>query len=205
MGAIVGMMLGDASVITHYKSPTKQAYLQIKHFTKQQEYLLYKAELLRQLTRVRVQKAESYDKRTGQTYQSISCITLCHPLYTRLRESMYPAGHKVVDPWWLEKLDERGLALWYLDDGSVNETQCYIASLGFSYPENYLLSSYIWNRFGIHANVRRHAGRGQPILYIPAKSRQRLREIILPYAQFTNMIYKVPNERPQDILGDETV
>ena len=206
MGAVVGMLLGDASVITHYKSPTRQAYLQLKHSTKQEAYALYKAELLRQLTHVRVQKSENYDKRTGQTYEAISVVTRCHPFYTRLREAFYPAGHKVIDPFWLERLDERGLALWFLDDGSTSESQCYLATLAFSWPDNYVLSRFIWNRFGIHANVRRHAGRGQPILYIPAKSRQKLREILLPYAQFTNMIYKVPNERPLErFQGDETV
>lgn len=193
--AVVGMLLGDASIIPHSKSPTGQCYMQLKHSLKQKDYALYKAELLRQLTSVKVYEGvAATDKRTGKQYEWIRVVTKTHPLYTRLRERFYPSGHKVVDMTWSEKLDERGLALWYFDDGTWAPSQCYIYTLGFSEPENRFLAGMVWKKFQIHADVRKWHG-GKWTLYIPTKSHQRLREIVAPYASLTRMIYKLPNER----------
>lgn len=202
-GAIVGMLLGDGCAVRHRKGKVP-TYLSIEHSTKQTTYAQYKASILGELTHVRTRIGARLDPRTGHTYESVYVKTRCHPLYTKLRDAFYPSGRKVVDPFWLSKLDERGLALWYLDDGSTSDTQCYLATCGFSWPENQVLAAKLWQGFGIHANVRRHGPKGQPILYIPAKSRTRLREILLPHATRADLLYKVPNERPRD-AGDEIV
>jgi hypothetical protein len=57
------------------------------------------------------------------------------------------------------------------------------------------MAKLIWERFGIHAEVRRWA-KGKPILRIPSKSRQALRDLIAPYAELANLRSKLPDVRP---------
>jgi len=191
--AIVGMILGDASVIQ--QSPNN-AWLQFRHSLAQKDFALWKANILRQVTHVSVTESEGYvDKRTGKKYPFINVKTRAHPFYVKMRQAFYPVQHKVVDPFWLERLDERGLAIWYLDDGTTKEGHCYLATLAFSWPENQIMAQFIWKRFGLHVDVRRWT-KGKPILRIPTKSRQALRDILAPHAEPANMAYKLPDVRP---------
>lgn len=181
-GAVVGMLLGDASVI---QLPSGKAYLQIRHSLAQKDYALWKADILRQITHVSVTESEGYlDARTGKKYPFINVKTRTHPLYTKLRQAMYPVRHKVVDPFWLNKVDERGFAIWYFDDGTSKDYHCYLATLGFSWPENQVIAQRIWSRFGIHAEVRRWS-KGKPIVRIPSKSKQALRDLLAQYAELS--------------------
>lgn len=186
--AVVGMLLGDASIIP-------AGYMQFRHAEKQKAYALYKADILRQITHVHVSESEGYvDARTGKKYPFVNVKSRTHPLYMRLRQAFYPTSHKVVDPFWLRKLDERGFALWYLDDGTSKEFHCYLATLSFSWPENHLIAKFLWERFELHADVRRW-DKGKPIIRIPAKAKQRLRDLLTPYAEQTGLEYKLPNVR----------
>lgn len=191
--AIVGMVLGDASVI---RSKTGACYLSFRHSLAQKDFALWKADILRQVTHVGVTESEGYlDARTGKKYPFINVRTRTHPLYSKMRQAFYPVQHKVVDPFWLNKLDERGFAIWYFDDGTSKDYHCYLATLAFSWPENHVMAKFIWERFGLHAEVRRWA-KGKPILRIPAKSRQTLRDLLAPYAEPANIMSKLPDVRP---------
>lgn len=191
--AVVGMVLGDASVIA---TSNGISYLQFRHSLAQKGYALWKADILRQITHVNVTESEGYlDARTGKKYPFINVKTRTHPLYTKMRQAFYPVQHKVVDPFWLKKLDKRGFAIWYFDDGTSKDYHCYLATLSFSWPENHLMAEYIWNTYGIHAEVRRW-DKGKPILRIPAKSRQELRDVLAPFAELANLPSKLPDVRP---------
>lgn len=214
VGSIVGMLLGDASVVVHQG---KDAYLTMRHCAAQRQYALYKAELLKELTHVRVYEGMTPDARTGRTYHWIQVVTRRHPLYSRLRRDWYGTGRKAVVPFWLQKLDQRGFAIWYFDDGMTKPrhraaasgwmtgTVLYLATLAFSWPECDLLSTTLHKKFGLHTRVRRWVG-GKPILYVQAKSHQRVRDLLAPYAEAAGMTYKLPDAQPQQLpLGDETV
>ena len=38
-------------------------------------------------------------------------------------EENIPKNTKIVPDWILDNLDERGIAIWYMDDGSINKRQ----------------------------------------------------------------------------------
>jgi hypothetical protein len=192
--AVIGMILGDASLIQ--ARGCHGAYLQFRHSPAQREYALWKAEILRSITHVSVTESDGYlDARTGKKYPFINVKTRQHPLYTKLRQAFYPVRHKVVDPFWLNKLDERGFAIWYFDDGTSKPYHSYLATLGFSWPENQVMAKFIWERFGLHAQVRRW-DKGKPIVQFPTKSRQALRDLLAQYAEPASMGYKLPDVRP---------
>jgi hypothetical protein len=193
--AVVGMVLGDASLIQ--AKNCNGAYLQFRHSLAQKDYALWKADILRQLTHVSVDESDGYlDARTGKKYPFINVKTRQHPFYTKLRQAFHPVRHKVVDPFWLNKLDERGFAIWFFDDGTSKAYSSNLATLAFSWPENQVIAKFLWHRFGIHAQVRRW-DKGKPIVQIPSKSRQRLRDILTPFAEPASMGYKLPDVRPQ--------
>lgn len=188
------MLLGDASIIPHERSPKGACYLQFKHSTKQEEYALAKASLLEALTGINIQYATTIDKRTGNEYSSVIVRTRCHPFYQDLREAFYNHGHKVVPPFWLGKLNQAGLAYWYFDDGCFKKNGvCEIATLSYSWPENEYLSNLLFQRFGVHSKVCRHGK--YPILRVPAKSRELLGSLVQPFAT-SDVAYKVPHGSP---------
>lgn len=192
--AVVGMVLGDASIIQ--VKGRNGAYLQFRHSLAQKEFALWKANILREITHVSVTESEGYlDSRTGKKYPFVNVKTRQHPLYLRLRQAFYPVRHKVVDPFWLNKLDERGFAIWFFDDGTAQSYHCNIATLAYSWPENQVIAKFLWQRFELHAQVRRW-DKGKPIVQIPAKARQRLRDVLTPYAEPASMGYKLPDVRP---------
>lgn len=192
--AVIGMILGDGSIVK--ASGRSGSYLSIRHSLAQKDYALWKASILRQITQVSFTESDGYpDPRTGKKYPFCNVKTRCHPFFAKLRQAFYPVQHKVVDPFWLDKVDERGFAIWYLDDGTSKEYHCYLATLGFSWPENQVMAEFIWKRFGIHADVRRWS-KGKPIIHIPSKSRQALRDLLTPYAEPAKMTYKLPDVRP---------
>ena len=59
-------------------------------------------------------KQGKWKKRT--TY---SIRTIRHPVFTNIHKLTYHNGKKLVTREWLDKLDERGLAVWFFDDGNT--------------------------------------------------------------------------------------
>ena len=190
---IAGMLLGDAGV---FCDRGKNAYLRMQHGMKQKGYLLHKAEILKQLTSVNVNVLNPSGKKNP--YHQIACATKRHPLYTRVREITYPDGKKTVTPTWLSWLDEHGLALWYMDDGSLCKTRnknksgrlrvasrrIHLNTCGFTLEENELLRNFIQERFGIKFYINKagdYQGRTYHRLVAGAKEANKLFEIIRPY------------------------
>lgn len=192
-GTLVGTVLGDSSII--HPTKLKHAYCQFRHSLKQEQYALWKASILGDLTHVNVTYGECEDRRLKDPVtRFINVKTRCHPLYTKFRERMYAPGHKVVDPFLLNTMDERGFACWFFDDGNVKEYQAYIFTMSFSVPENEILSNFLWKRFELHSTVVRY--NNKPTLRIPAKSMGRLRELLTPFAEQAGMSSKLPNVHP---------
>jgi len=125
--------------------------------------------------------------------------TSCMPLFESVWDVVRRDGKKQVNPEWLSKVNPRGLAYWFMDDGSVqrnhnhnnkNRGQVYNAALhteGFSEQENHLLSDFLSFEYGVGAQVKQT--RDHFYLYIPRKSAVRLLEVVEPYLH-ESMAYK---------------
>ena len=111
--AVVAMTLGDGCI-------RAEGSLGVKHSTRQAEYLRHKAEIVQWLQRRPVHIAEREDNTTFGVFPSIGFITQERPLYKRLRKLMYPSGVKTITRKALDYLDVRGLAIWFMDDGSTS-------------------------------------------------------------------------------------
>ena len=206
-GIIAGMMLGDGCLFKG--EANKNFSLRLQHTIKQEEYLLHKAKILEELTSAKVHYIKPTDKKHPNW--NVRCTTKGHPFYTNVRKIVYPHGKKQVTPTWLCWLNEEGLAIWYMDDGTLMKSYGYnksgkrriksrhikLCTQGFSYEENLLLRDFIQDRFGVNFK----AWRDGKYYHLGASPREAnklfdiIRPFILPCMKYKlDMQYEQSNE-----------
>lgn len=186
---IYGSLLGDLSITRPSSGYPRLAFT---HGEPQREYAKHKADLLARF-------ACTYREAPNGGYGTTSCqgATSCIPILEDVWKTVRPFGPKQVTERWLEKIDARALAYWYMDDGSVsrgkgrgNSGELLSSSLhteGFSLSENELLAHFLAERFGVSAQVRPQ--RKYFYIYLPRKEAIRLAGIVAPYLH-PSMRYK---------------
>lgn len=117
--AVIGMTLGDSYLAQAHKRPNvKMRYV---HSPKQTAYGYWKASVLEQLTPLPVRVYNVTAKlNNGKSYEQVCFETSSHTLFKRLRKLAYPGGKKAATARLLDYLTPLGLAIWYMDDGSIN-------------------------------------------------------------------------------------
>jgi Ni,Fe-hydrogenase III large subunit len=117
--------------------------------------------------------------------------TIAHTEFQVYREMFYPNGKKVLTTETVEYLlsSPAVLAYWYMDDGSRHHTGAYnLHTEGFTFEENQLLAKVLESKFLLKVNI--HKKLDKFLLYIPASSKERFRELIEPYI-VPSMRYKL--------------
>lgn len=125
---LIALCIGDG-YITHQKQIRKGRtyqynYLEISHGQHQGEYIQWKADLCTSITgkkstvRRKKYKAKkilgiNVEESLGYTFTNTS------PYFRVLRKWLYPNNKKKLSKKMLSYLDEQGLAIWYMDDGST--------------------------------------------------------------------------------------
>lgn len=181
---IVGSILGDGSIggkIDRYRN--FQFYE--CHESKQNDYVDWKTNILKEQF-----LAKSWYKKGGKEMQ-----TATHPIFTLLRDEFYPerihSRKQIMPTNRIEKLDELGLLIWYLDDGTHGRKK---NRLGKVLPRLYpTIAAKGWRDDDLEEAVRiinKNLGLEMKVLYskwrchgreeinkivrIPAKSRDKL-------------------------------
>jgi recombination protein RecA len=102
---LLGGSLGDGSL---RRTGTHTATFRVGHGVAQKDYLGWKHRMLAPLART-----------IGPVGRGFGFDTLATPALADLRAELYDAdGHRTASAWALDRLDARGLAVWYGDDGS---------------------------------------------------------------------------------------
>ena len=102
---LLGSILGDGSLRT---TGTHTASFRLGHSHAQKDYMGWKHWML-----------EPFARRIGPVGKGIGFDTVAMPALADMRAELYAAdGSRTVSVSVLEKLDARGLAVWYGDDGS---------------------------------------------------------------------------------------
>ena len=105
-----GTLLGDGCI------SAQSAHLHFGHSQRQAEYALFKSELLQELS-PRVQELEVAAVVGGpRSYPIVHVRTLAHRALGVLRRDFYRPT-KRVPPWVAHQLNDRMLAIWFMDDG----------------------------------------------------------------------------------------
>lgn len=130
---ILGSILGDANL---NKTP-KSALFEESHCMRQEEYLLWKRKYA--LSRFKTQI--KYYPTKVRLWTEVS------PLFADLRKRLYPLGKKIITKEILEELKPLGIAVWFMDDGSMNlRSGGDLSTDGFTENENYLIRDYFNNK-----------------------------------------------------------
>ena len=186
---IIGMLLGDAWVTFNRKT----AILSYYHSPKQEEYIKFKKGLLETIG---YECKLTYSPKTKNNYPKYKLWTKAYRslnLYRLMYSFRNTPGKrkKRIVKSMLNRLDEFGLALWFMDDGYNNPTRNYmhLATYCFSLEENELIKDFFKSRWDIDTKIYRRKNQYFLVWY---KDAPKLKEILKPYISLVpSMLYKI--------------
>ena len=193
---ILGMLLGDGSLKIQNKY--SNANLQIRHSETQKEYLLWKAEMLKEIAgdrSVKVQKADGYSKNKKWRFVSKRLSSL-----TALQRITHKHNKLRIKRAWLNQMTPLSLAVWWCDDGSLisyGGRKGVFCTDGFDEASVKILARYlgiVWNIRTVVAPVgRKRDGTQEQYWRLWIRSQEELKKflrIILPYIPVPSMLSK---------------
>lgn len=186
---LYGSLLGDMSIDTNWKN----ARPIISQGGEQLAYFEHKCEIFKNLIGEPSTK-DRYDKRTKKYYHKYIAKFLTNPIYTELKAKLYPNGIKTVTKYWLDKVTARGLAYWFMDDGTSSGV---IATNSFSKEECLLIVDWFKEKWDIECTLQKSINNvhEQYVIYIRSKSRPKFYNLVKPYF-IPSMLYKLENWNP---------
>lgn len=111
---LIGLLLGDGTISNNF-------VFKLSHSEKQREYLEWKISQLNNLG-IKNNGLKEYESTCGYNigkkvlYSQLSII----PIIKVLRRVFYKPKKYLGNRRLLNKLDRRGIAIWYMDDGHIN-------------------------------------------------------------------------------------
>ena len=149
---IVGGLFGDGYLYLQHAHGWA-SYLET-HSDAQAAYLEWKRDELKRLTpgMVVVRRPD----RTPMHYMT----TRRSPALTHYRHVFYPEGKKIVPDTMLNLLGPLGLAVWFMDDGSLaKKGHMILCTNAWPFEDQVRISQYFFNRWGIQSIPELIAGR----------------------------------------------
>jgi DNA polymerase III gamma/tau subunit len=166
---VYGSLMGDAS-IGKSKSKAKRIKrgttprLRFRHGTKQEQYLLFKQNLINDMVAAPSKKCmhvgwEGCDPITTFRFNSLTDRSLVSVYNTVIKDRK-----RTISKEWLEKIDWAGLAFWFMDDGSCNTyfnkdgTQRWSVrfhTYAFTLEEHELLKEFLEESFGLKCSIHK--------------------------------------------------
>ncbi len=184
---IIGGLLGDLSC--RIKKTCKYACLEGGHGAKQKEYMIWKLKLMNRLNfKIRKSKINTY------LFQSKSFKSLNH--YYNL---FYKKGHKKIDKGILDQLNDFGILIWFLDDGSLNKRDkvMYLHTNGFSYSEQLIIKNWFKGKYKLNPKnyksigTKKYNGKVWYYLYFTVKDTKKLLSLFNNFEVPDCMKYKL--------------
>lgn len=130
---VIGSFLGDGSLDKRSKYNTYT--IKFTHGIKQIEYLKFKCDIfnIKKITNIK----SGYTKKKN-IYQSNRSKTFI-----------------IEKPMWeyIEDIDARGLAIWYMDDGSISNDSIMIHSNDFNFDEHLIMQRILKTNFDIECSI----------------------------------------------------
>lgn len=176
-----GSLLGDASGSL---SCSGNCYLKFAHSHIQEDYLRWKHQVMLPFS----MKICEYNT----TQHWFEFVTRTGHQFKFLHSMFYPESKKIV-PDDLSLLTPFAIAVWYMDDGSINrrDRRYIFATNCFSDLEvNRLIEKLATYNVIARLTHRNFRDKHYPIMVVSAKSYTTLRELMLPYV-IPSMRYKV--------------
>lgn len=197
IAALYGMILGDACIGYDKRCASENIRIGVTHGEDQLDYMKIKQKMFGiENFHILIGGKSGYCDNKIYRGQIIT-----DPKITgSVLNDCFINNKKIVTAAMANKINEIGLALWYLDDGSIkhrdDNSKCnpnvIIATNAYTKEENEILIDMLKNKFGIDCNLRSEKDKYWCI-YITVKGTKRLFELIGDYIPMS-MKYKAPKE-----------
>lgn len=198
-GMLIALTLGDGYVTP--KKITGNSQLCIKHGIKQKSYCEEKRNIASNIFKKPINICEHKER-------NHICINfrIRHSCLNDIRNLMYPDGKKAITKEILNSLSDQGIAIWFMDDGSLsgrkNGNNKYTSfgieiSTYCSKNEAEIVREFFLNRYGIEMKLhydKRCSEGHQYHVYCSTTQTRKLIPILAPYCM-TGMEYKFDMER----------
>jgi uracil-DNA glycosylase family 4 len=177
---VCGTVLGDGHI------DSRSSHLSLRHSVRQADYARFKADLLAELSPRWHELAVAAG--SGVHYPMVDVRTLAHRALRVLRNEFY-GTRKQVPGWLSEWLNERMLAIWFMDDGYTRVRDCgrqplaEIATDSFDPGDLQILRAALL-RLGLPTKTSRRR------LYFDVRGTRALSTAIAPYVP-PSMRYKL--------------
>lgn len=186
---IIALLLGDGHL-------TSKGSICINHSEKQKDYIQYKVNILQNIFKgkpIKIHKSKSIIK--NKIYNTLSIRKCNKKLLMPLRQLLYPNGKKVISREVLNYLSLQGLAIWYMDDGSLipeyknNKIHAYKLSLAtyLSYEENVIITNYFKEQWDIYFNIHKDGTKYR--LRMGTKEARKFLNLVRPYVMEVNCMH----------------
>ena len=142
---IVGTLLGDGYI--RQVKGRKNAFLEVNHSITQKEYVEWKYQILKNLTRSGPKLRKGNGSRIAYRF-----FTKQHPEFTKIMDLFYKDKKKCIPDIALDPLI---LAVWFMDDGSrCSEDNIYLNTQQFSKEDQYKLLGFL-RKVGLEGTLNR--------------------------------------------------
>lgn len=159
----------------------------ICHSTKQIRYFLWKYEnLFRLCGNFKSSTRKSTVAKRGWV-REIRCSINTHPILNQFYDLIYKKGKKRITEEFLNQLDDLGLAVWFMDDGTRDNPGSKFCTYGFPKEDVELFRDWLMEKYSISSSVQPSSN----ALRINAKSIKTFSNIITPHL-VDGMKYKSP-------------
>ncbi|GIV17555.1 MAG: hypothetical protein KatS3mg022_2990 [Armatimonadota bacterium] len=178
---LVGLLLGDGHLETQNEGRTYR--LKVEQSEQHQPYVQHLYELFQAWVLTPPQP-----KKEGKWWFQ----TISHGAFRFYAQQFYREGRKAVPKIIHRLLKPRGLAYWFMDDGSIKDAHSRAVVLNtqsFSREDVARLAQVLSEKFALEAYLRRQREGYQ--IVIAGKSLQRFLDLIEPYL-IPEMRYKLP-------------
>lgn len=199
---IVGVLLGDACLESQNNGLTYR--LKIEQSADHEAYVRHLRAMLDNWV-LSGPRRRSRTSRVGTPTVSWAFNTVSHAAFRFYAQQFYLLGRKQVPRLIHRWLSPRGLAYWFMDDGSMKSGQSKAVifnTQGFNRPEVERLISVLASHFQLATKLRRQPDGYQ--IFVSGASFERFCELVDPFV-IPEMRYKVPLARrtpmPKAILG----
>ena len=208
LGALYGMIIGDGHIYNDKRSDGNLRFV-ATNGEDQIDYLKYKMSLFDNDGKIIDAGSSPYSgKRIYHWF-----ISADGNITNKMRDEIYIDGKKTVTRKVVNRLNDVGLALWYMDDGCLTyrnkEKQNPFIRLNtqaLSKEENDLLCEFLSSKYRIKCHVcedNTNDGRTYYYIRISASSTEDFLEIVTPY-MCKSMAYKtIPSL--ENMIGTKTV
>ena len=205
-GVLIGMILGDGCIKpkrTVLKDGTPTVYYEFVagHSSKQEAYITHKRDVFHSIMGGKLPKIHSRNFMLGGKEHTELRFSRQHKYFKLLYNWTYPKGRKTYSRRMLDYLNPKGIAFWFMDDGSIHKNKNKLGNVSSvemristycTEQEVDCLIEYFKSVWNIVAKKRHHKKGDSWYLAFNTQESKKLELLIQPYMT-ESMYYKLPS------------